>query len=293
MTTSLPPGAAAVIDLWPADALPPPDPARTEKIFPNPNPDVPERWIRNVQHPTLTHFPATAPRRRGLSLLVVPGGAFHFVSIDNEGYDLARALAAAGIDAFVLKYRVAPMPEADDDIPAFMARLGERLGQAAPGETLPPGVRRAESGPLAEGRALGCADGRQAMRLLRARAGDLGIAPARLGVIGFSAGGGIAADLMLAAPPDCRPAFAAPIYPAWAEAPVPADLPPVFLATAADDTLVAPFSTAKLGEICHRAGGRVALNIYGEGGHGFGIRKQGRLSDRWFDDFIAWLDHLP
>jgi acetyl esterase/lipase len=287
MHDTLPPGALASFDLWPDGPPAGLDNPGTERIFPNPDRAVPERWIRNITRPTLTHFPATGPRR-GLSMLIVPGGAFHFVSIDNEGYDLARALAAQGIDGFVLKYRVSPMPEDDDDIPAFLTRMNAMFDHPAQGETAPPsGAVEVEAG-----RALAEADGRQAMRLLRARADDLGIGAAQLGVIGFSAGGGVAADLALAAPADCRPDFAAPIYPAWRAVPIPPDLPPMFLATAADDTAVAPFSTARLAEICHRAGGRVALHVYGDGGHGFGIRKQGKLSDRWFIDFIDWLDRL-
>ncbi len=129
--TDLPPGASAVIDLWPEGA---PDGFandRTERIFANPNPAVPERWIRNVTRPRLTQFPATG-LRRGITMLVVPGGAFHFVSIDNEGYDVATALSARGIDAFVLTYRVWPMPEADADLPAFMEVLRQRLDHPAP-----------------------------------------------------------------------------------------------------------------------------------------------------------------
>jgi acetyl esterase/lipase len=283
MMDNLPEGATAAHDLWPGG--PPADfiNDRSEAIFAHPG-GVPERWIRNVTRPTLTQFPATGPRR-GITALVVPGGAFHFVSIDNEGYDVARALNAAGIDAFVLKYRGFPMPEADADIPAFMQVLDGRLDHPVPGQTAPPGG----SAEVDVGRALASQDGQQAMRRIRAQAVQWGVDATRLGVIGFSAGGGVAVDLALAAPPDCRPAWAAPIYPAWAPAAVPPDAPSLFLATAADDPLVAPFSTARLGELAHRAGVPVALHMYGNGGHGFGIRRQGHLSDRWFQDFLDWL----
>jgi acetyl esterase/lipase len=285
MTDQLPEGAAQVIDLWPDGAPGTFRNDRPEAIFANPDPSVPERWIRNVTRARLTVFPAQGARR-GRSVLVVPGGAFHFVSIDNEGYDVARALAARGMDAFVLTYRVWPMPAEDADIPAFMLELGQRLETPVPGQSAPPGG----SDEVAGGRALACADGQQAMRVLRARAADLGIDPARIGVMGFSAGGGVAVDLALAAPADCRPAFAVPVYPAWAPAPVPPDCPPMCLVTAADDPLVAPFSTAALAQMCHAAGVPVACHIYGNGGHGFGIRRQGNLSDRWFSDVMDWLD---
>lgn len=278
--TDLPPGATDIIALWPHGAPEGIADDRTERIFPNPDPAVPERWIRNVTRARLTRFPATGPRR-GITMLVVPGGAFHFVSVDNEGYDVATALAAKGIDAFVLTYRVWPMPEEDADIPAFMAELGRRLDHPAPGETAPPGG----SDEVAGGRALAEADGRQAMRILRAMPGI-----GQLGVMGFSAGGGVAVDLAIAAPAECRPDFAVPVYPAWRPVPVPPDCPPLFCVAAADDAVVAPFSTARLAQEAQAAGAKVALHVYGTGGHGFGIRRQGNLSDRWFRDAMDWID---
>ena len=288
MMINLPEGATDVIDLWPHGA---PDGFvnnRREVIFDNPNPHVPERWIRNVTRARLTRFPAQA-NGHGLSMLVVPGGAFHFVSIDNEGYDVARALALRGIEAFVLTYRVSPMPEEDADIPTFMQELDHMLVRARPGQATPPNG----SGEISAGRALAEADGRQAMRVIRAQAARFGIDPARLGVMGFSAGGGVAVDLALTAPAECRPAFAVPVYPAWRDAPtpvIPANCPPLCLIAAADDDVVAPFSTAALAQLAHTAGAQIACHIYGDGGHGFGIRRQQKLSDRWFQDVMDWLD---
>lgn len=282
MSHPVPADAVSVIDLWPDGVPEGPTRGLAEKTCANPDPMVPERWVRNVTQPTLTQFAAKGGD--GRAMLVVPGGGFRFVSIDNEGYDLARALAAVGWEVFVLKYRVAPMPDDDADVQRW---LDEDFAgpQAKPGQTTPP-----VSTMLDEGRDAGSEDAREAMRLLLERADVLGIDPERIAAIGFSAGGGIVTDLAYDSPQALRPYLVAPIYPAWREGlDVPGDAPPTFLAAASDDPLVAPMSTARLAEAVHRAGVPVALHIYGNGGHGFGIRRQGNLSDRWFDDFLRWL----
>lgn len=287
MSLSHEPGATEIYELWPEGPSSNPAAGRTEVVFDSPAPGPAERWIRNVQVPTLTRFPAKHPK--GITILVVPGGGFQFVSIDNEGYRVARLLAGQGVDAYVLTYRCNPIPEADAEIPAFFKRAFGNAPQAKPGETAPP--------PFDPDREPGrlCAeeDGRQAMRYLKAHAADLGIDPAKLGVIGFSAGGGIAAHLAFSAPEDCVPAFAGLIYAAYRPTDLPkAGGPAAFLAIASDDPLVPAFSTVRLAETCHRAGLTTSLHVYADGAHGFGAKTQGKQSDRWFDDFMAFVDHL-
>jgi len=142
------------------------------------------RMVRNVIVPTITHFGPAPGTANGTALVIAPGGAFHFLMIDHEGYDLARPLASRGVTCFVLKYRVMPTPERDEDMLAFRNDLHLRIREArqhhAPGNA-----------PLTvEARQWGEDDGRQAIRFVREHAGEFLIDPSRTGIIGPSARGG-------------------------------------------------------------------------------------------------------
>ncbi len=282
MSHPLPDNAVSKLEIWPEG--PPSDPAegRTEKTFLNPT-DPSERWVRNIHIPTLTHIPAENPT--GKAMLIIPGGGYLFVSIDNEGYRIANRMSREGFDCFILTYRCNILPEDDAEIPAFMEQFFGGLRGVDYGGTEPPNRNPHIEG----GRVFAEEDARQAMRYLKANAEALNIDANRIGVVGFSAGGGLAAHLATDAPSECRPKASAPIYPAYRKVPLPADTCPMFLATAADDDLVPPCSTTRLAEACHAAKVPVTLHLYGNGRHGFGGKVQGTLSDRWMDDFVAWL----
>ncbi len=88
---------------------------------------------------------------------------------------------------------------------------------------------------------------------------------------------------------ESRPDFAAPIYPAYEmSTPVPVDAPPLFIALADDDRLVAPISGARLYEAWHAAGKSAELHIFLKGEHGFGMKKP-NFADSWIDLFQRWL----
>lgn len=237
------------------------------------------RVTRNVVTPTLTAYLPTGAPATGTGVIVAPGGGFRFLMMDSEGHDVARWLAARGIAAFVLKYRVVPTPENDEEfVKTFMQEMSTWT-------TKPP--------RLDEDAELGVADGLAALKLVRERAREWGLEPDRIGMMGFSAGAMVTALTTLRAPADAKPRFAAPIYGAvFGElASIPANMPPVFLAYASDDTLVhtpvRAFYDALLA-----AGQHPELHVYREGGHGFGLRKQGKSSDFWIEDFYNWLGSL-
>ena len=141
-----------------------------------------------------------------------------------------------------------------------------------------------------EARLWGEEDGRQAIRYLRQHVAELGIDTNRIGIMDFSAGGGIAINAVLEHDSLSRPDFAAGIYPGYRiVTPVPEDVPPLFITIADDDDVVAPISSARLYEAWHMAGKQVELHIFASGEHGFGMLKQNLLSDLWIDLFKNWM----
>ncbi|HEY2177807.1 MAG TPA: alpha/beta hydrolase [Caulobacteraceae bacterium] len=229
------------------------------------------RMLRNVTAPTISVFLPAMPSRTGV--VIAPGGGFVALSIDEEGADVARWLAGHGITAFVVKYRLRATPA---DQKAFVAEFEKLLG----------GAKVDPNAPL-PGEAEATADGRAAMAWVRARAPSFGLDPARIGFLGFSAGGLMANTL--AVDGVTHPAFVGSIYsPLRANVTVPADAPPMFTAQAADDPLFGAVATStyQAWRAAHRP---VELHVYAKGGHGFGLRHQGTTSDKWIDEFYAWL----
>jgi acetyl esterase/lipase len=232
-----------------------------------------ETWIRNVSHPSLTPFLPKPGTGNGAAVLVIPGGGFQFVSISNEGWPVAQWLADLGVAAFVLTYRTQETP---DDESTFEAALTERFKDLRRGG--PPDAGMVSQTQVA------AQDANVAMNLIRARADVWGIDPARLGMLGFSAG----AMTMMAAKDDAKPAFMANIYGPMTQVNPPSDPPPLFVALAADDPLFAEQGFG-LVEGWQRAGGAVELHYYDGGQHGFGSHKKGTTSDLWFDQFMTWM----
>ena len=228
--------------------------------------------IRNVSRPTLTAYLPDPAIATGTAVIVCPGGAYHLLAFEHEGIEVARWLNTRGIAAFMLKYRLV---QTGSDFPQC---VDEHLNDPHQMETLVE--------PLFP---LITADGCQAVRLVRARAAEWGIAPDRIGMLGFSAGGMVTLSVALQFDLSSRPDFAAPIYSAPPpDAPVPADAPPLFLLCAADDDMASEVST-RFYSLWRAASHPVELHIYSKGGHGFGMTKRGLLSDGWIDRFAEWL----
>jgi dienelactone hydrolase len=203
-------------------------------------------------------------------VIVAPGGGFRTLSMNNEGWDVARALADKGVAAFVLKYRLHQTPP---DLAQF-ARPGPMPRPPAQGD---PAVALAPQ----------IADARARARTRRARAKAWRVDTDRIGMAGFSAGAMLAMATALHGQ-DAQPAFIANIYGPLAPVTVPAAAPPLFVALAADDPL---FGNAGYGLIdSWRAAKRpVEFHLYEQGGHGFGMYQKTTTSTGWFDDFARWL----
>jgi acetyl esterase/lipase len=266
-----------VIPLWPGRA--PGSEAWTqheqEGRLPAPH-DIEAVW--NVSRPSLTAFLPDPAVATGTAVVVCPGGAFHFLAIEHEGTDVARWLVEQGVAAFVLKYRLLRTPAAAEGV---VKQIQEAFADR---DRLQAQVRQLY--PLI------AADGQQAVRVVHQHASDWGVRPERIGILGFSAGGTVAVSAALRYDAQTRPRFVAPIYSApGPEMAVPADAPPLFLALATDDDMAVRTSVPLYS--AWKAAGRAAeLHIFAQGGHGFGLRKQGLPSDRWIDFFGAWLRAL-
>jgi len=244
-----------------------------------PGATIPESWhsqygskfARNVTVATLTRFLPDPAKATGAAVIVAPGGGFRTLSMENEGWDVAKALAAKGVAAFVLKYRLVQTPA---DIPGFERSMREMFaGAGRPGAVpdLAPQI----------------ADARAAFALIRRRAAEWRVDPDRIGMVGFSAGAGLTMATTLAGG-DAKPAFIGIIYGSLAPVTVPADAPPLFVALAADDPL---FGNGGYGLIdSWRAAKRpTEFHLYEQGGHGFGMYQKPTTSTGWFDAFTRWI----
>jgi acetyl esterase/lipase len=278
--------------LWPGK--PPGAPAKP--IVPNwtmnnPPPNR-ELWIRGVPFPEVhVYRPARAD---GSSLLVLPGGGYEFLSIQNEGLDPAERFTAERTTVFILTYRLPVEGWSDRSL-----------------------------APLQ--------DAQRAMRLIRSRAEEFGIRPDSLGVLGFSAGGHLAADLAVShsaqsyRPSDAadrlsaRPAFVGLVYPVISLDPkvsegssspnllgsksspdllaarspalhVTAGTPPSFIVAAFDDGLVHIDNSLIWIDACRRAKTSIEAHLFSEGGHGFGLHlPRDNPGSLWPDMFALWM----
>ena len=252
-----------------------------DKRFNPPNPDT---LVVNVTTPTLTVFRPAAGKANGAAVIIAPGGGFRVLSFRNEGLRVAQWLADRGITAFVLKYRLNPMPSSADGIMKGMDQMmraaAARPAAPAGAGTPPPGLTM---GPIENG---AISDGQQAIKYVRKHATEYGVDSARIGIIGFSAGGAVSSGATIRAAAADKPNFVGIIY-AFAPDELTSGLPPAFLAGAADDPLVARMPQLFSGWLA--SGAKAELHIYAKGQHGFGTARQNLPVDGWLDAFYAWL----
>jgi acetyl esterase/lipase len=277
---------STIIPLWPggvpgSEHLPEPE---QETYLPMPS-AVPQtilpipfdiKIVRNIAQPSLLAYLPDPSVATGTSVIVCPGGVFHYLAIELEGIAVARWLSARGIAAFVLKHRVLQTEARNEDL---IKQLQERFTNLM-----------SLMGLMQQAVPLAIADGLQAIKVVRQRAAECGIAPQRIGILGFSTGGVVAIGTAMQYDEESRPNFAAPIYPALSgmAVSVPKDAPPLFLLAASDDPM-AVGTSLPLYSAWRDAGHPVELHLYAQGGHGFGMKKQGLPGDHWIDRFGDWL----
>ncbi|MCZ2473143.1 alpha/beta hydrolase [Aquirufa ecclesiirivi] len=251
---------------------------------------APETWFRqwgdpmarNISKATLTPFFPEKGKANGATVIVAPGGGYRWLSMGNEGWEVAEALAKKGITAFVLKYRLFPTPESLTDFTAWMNRprpAPQKPDDASKSNSPTPPVQMDLSNQLEDAEA--------AYALLIKNAKEWGVDPNRIGMIGFSAGAGLTMHATLHSK-TMKLAFIGPIYGGMGPVNVPENAPPMFNVIASDDFLF----KSQFGVIdsWFKAGRPVEFHLYQNGGHGFGLGNPNRTSNRWFEAFMHWLD---
>lgn len=274
------------LPLWPAGAPGSEDWSIPESVSKSPAGD---RVIANVSEPTLTVFLPDARMSTGTAAIIAPGGALRVLGFDNEGVKLAEWLSEHGIAGFVLKYRTLQQdPSAPRGLGAGMPQPG-----AAPRQEL--GIVNGNANPAPGDAALGevltlaIADARVAIELVRRRAAEWRIDPERVGIIGFSAGGGVAIGAALAPKSDASPNFLVSVYgPSLQDVNVPEHAPPLFIAVGAThfnvtNGCLALFATWKA------AGKPAEIHVYDGISGGFGMAKRGHPVDAWTERLHEWL----
>jgi endo-1,4-beta-xylanase len=228
-----------------------------------------EHIVSSIHRPSILPYLPARGTATAAAVLVIPGGGYRELWMDHEGYNVAAWLSQHGVAAFILKYRLA----------------------REPGSTY-----------TVEGTEL--SDTQRALRLIRSRAAEWGVDPARLGVLGFSAGGELAAlastdyDAGNAGAVDpidresSRPAFQALLYPAIPQnMKLSKDTPPAFLACGESDRDGIAEGVPELYLALRKAGVSAELHVYAKTGHGFGLRNNDRKpAAGWVVLFRGWLD---
>ena len=232
--------------------------------------------VYNVVEPSITAYLPPKDLATGTAIIVAPGGAFHTLSINNEGIDVAKWLNSKGIAAFVLKYRVVHSLT-DDPVKELMGKMTDfkKLDE--------------ESAPIIP---LAMADGLTAVKYVREHAKEMDIDPSKIGFMGFSAGGTLTMSVVYNATDENRPNFVAPIYayePSTIGSVVPTAKTPIFIAVAGDDQLGMVHMSANFYKKWADAKQPAELHIYEKGGHGFGMSKQNLPTDTWYERFGEWL----
>jgi len=227
-----------------------------------------EHVISSIHTPSVTPYLPEPDKANGAAIIIAPGGGHRELWIDHEGYNPARWFMERGVAAFVLKYRLAREPNSTYTIDEHSLM-----------------------------------DIQRAIRYVRSRAREWKINPHKIGVMGFSAGGevaalsamrfdngnGTASDTIERQP--CRPDFQALIYPGnSARFEVTKDSPPIFIVCGYNDRDDISIGMAQLFEKYKKAGIPAELHIYGKPGHGFGLRgdNHGAVSG-WPDRLAEWM----
>jgi dienelactone hydrolase len=248
--------------------------------------------IANVSDPSVTVYLPPPSAATGAAVVVAPGGALRALAWDSEGVKVAQWLNSKGIAALVLKYRTLQQNPAG----GARGRGGAPAGFGnAGGARVEMEIKNANANPepgdaaLAEVLRMGIADAQQALRLARKNAAEWRIDPTRVGIMGFSAGGGLAVGTVLAERSDASPDFVVSVYgPALQDVIVPAHAPPLFIAVGSTHFNVTNGCLA-LFAVWKAAGKPAEIHVYDQVSAGFGMSTRGLPVDTWNERLYEWM----
>lgn len=274
--------------IWPAGLkIAPPSMPGDEDVGTSTQPlaGLPVTVVEHVSRPTMTIYPPKG-KNTGAAVVVFPGGGYRVLAIDLEGTEICDWLTSRGVTCVLLKYRV----------PGSGPYYNEECNCAKE-----PAV------PMA------LQDAQRTIALLRQRAGSLGVDPHKIGVIGFSAGGRMVADVSnhprLSYKPvddadkqDVRPDFAMALYPGhlWkgpgitlrSDVRIDKQCPPTFIVQAGDDPVDDTRESVTYYVALQQAHIPAELHLYAEGGHAFGVRPTAKPITHWTALAEAWMANL-
>ncbi len=286
-------GQDTIVPLWPQDKVPNHIVSEEREIIVKGDDLV---RISKVQKPTIEVYLPAKANANGQALLIFPGGGYQILAYDWEGTDIAKFLNGKGIAGIVVKYR----------LPSSVSQKDKHLV------------------PLI--------DAQRALRMVRSMAEELNIDPAKIGILGFSAGGHLAATLgthfdeKVYEPIDeidkesARPDFMALGYPVITfgemthggskenligenpkpervihfsnEKQVSTDTPPTFLFHATDDKAVSVENSLLFYQALKDKGVSATMHIYPKGGHGFSLARNNMHLRTWTERLFEWLESL-
>jgi acetyl esterase/lipase len=273
------PARPITLDLWPGKAPGETVPIDAEKFLEDKPGGKQVKRLTNISKPSITVYRPAKGADTGAAVIIAPGGGYYVLAWDLEGEEVAAWLNSIGVTAVLLKYRVPRRPGHPKDRP-------------------PPGALQ---------------DAQRAISVVRSRAAGWGIDPARIGMLGFSAGGHLAAwaassfDQRAYKPVDaadkvsCRPDFSVLIYPAYLIQTGTTDLspelrisdrsPPTFFVHAGDDQISSE-NSALMYVALKRAKVPAELHLYPRGGHGFGLRPSDDPISAWPQRCAEWMKSM-
>lgn len=265
-----------VLDVWPRKPPGETKPIGEETLRDHTSPVGGIKILGNVSKPTLTIYRPAKDKDTGAAVVICPGGAYSILAWDLEGTEVATRLNSIGVTGIVLKYRVPRRADQAKDKPPL--------------------------GPLQ--------DAQRAVRVVRSKAKEWKLDPKRIGILGFSAGGHLAASASTNFDKqsyealddvdkiECRPDFTVLVYPAYLVTPdkkelnpeirVRKECPPTFFAHAGNDPIPVE-NSIRMYLALKEANVPAELHVYAKGGHGFGLRPTENPCSTWPRSCEAWL----